>query len=99
MSAVLDDTDLDWVTFIDTDIEKCCERQIVECPNVAVYRVKWGPSREVMPALQDHCRNTSLLCLTCYTHLVEGEGWIACGHCARRGMTLFKEAVYVEFIR
>lgn len=41
MPAVQEDLDLSWVTFTEEDHELKCDREAKDCPNVAVWRVKW----------------------------------------------------------
>lgn len=77
--------------------DRPCERQGVPCPNVAVRRVKWGPDPSVPKPMQDQCRNTSLLCLSCYDRVVKAtasQNWlIACYACDRKGIDAFKVVV------
>ena len=99
MTAVLEDTGLDWVTFSDEEPERGCERQVTPCPNVAVYKVRWGPD-DVVEGFEDECRNTSLMCLTCFEQYTSLGGLVACGRCLREtGKHFFKRIMHSEFLR
>lgn len=58
-----------------------CERSGLDCPNVAVYRVFWGPDERVGPESQDQCCNQSRLCLDCFYVLTQVAGTVECSRC------------------
>ena len=59
-----------------------CEREGFECPNVAVYRITWGPHPDVDPTDQDYCCNVARLCLGCFHALsTPPNGLVYCGRC------------------
>lgn len=102
MTATIPEQELE-IEFIlweaEDPFDRPCERDGLDCPNVAVYKVLWGPDTDLPTAEQDYCRNTARLCLACVDTLHNNNpyGLVYCARCEQKsGKKLFKIMRYIE---